>query len=127
VNECVKKPEFTVQQIKRCRKCRNASAKIKWCGKHSVHIRPLIILPGKELDLPSVGQMAKNFMSSAAKHIKAGMPKRSDVEQAKCMAICQGCIKFIPQSRLGPRCSDCGCCSGLATRWATKNCPDDKW
>jgi hypothetical protein len=107
---CDKKtiPEFTKAQVAECEKCRHASEKKIWCCRLG-------------------GKMAGSLIKEGAKYLKAGRPKRTEAEQAVCMALCEACEFYITASKLGPRCSKCGCCVGLATRWATKHCPLKKW
>ena len=76
----------------------------------------------------SLIQQAVNFVTSAAKHVAAGMPRASEEEIARRFAICQGCEFFKDNS-----CMKCGCpvirtkkyISKLA--WADQECPVGKW
>ena len=76
----------------------------------------------------SMLQKAKNFATSAAKHVAAGMPQATDDEVARRFAICQGCEHFD-----GRACKKCGCpvvrekkfLSKLS--WANESCPVGKW
>ena len=77
---------------------------------------------------PSLIQKAKNFATSAAKHVKAGMPRASQEQIDARFQICQGCEHFD-----GKACKKCGCpikreqafVSKLA--WANEKCPVGKW
>lgn len=77
---------------------------------------------------PSLLQKAKNFTTSAAKHIAAGMPMASEEEIARRFAICQAC-EFLKDGA----CTKCGCpvvrqkkfLSKLS--WADQSCPIGKW
>jgi len=119
-------PEFTAAQIAECEKCKHISGKKIWCCKFGVYIREheRIIVPKQ---MPSVGTMAKGFVREGAKYLKAGRPKRSEVEQTACRLICVQCGHYQEKSKLGPRCSKCGCCVNLKTRWATAHCPEGLW
>lgn len=120
-------PVFNKEQIAKCKGCKHASAKIKWCGLHGIWIdKPEIIKPTRELTLPSKTQMAKNFTGSATKHIKSGMKQRSNKEQLKCRLICESnaCGFYIEEKN---RCVKCGCYLKAAIKWATKHCPIKKW
>jgi hypothetical protein len=71
---------------------------------------------------------ARNFATSAAKHLAAGMPQATDEQVAARFAICQGCEHFD-----GKACRQCGCpvvrqkqfLSKLS--WAGESCPVGKW
>lgn len=82
----------------------------------------------KPVDGPSLLRKAKNFASSAAKHIAAGMPRASEEEVARRFSICQACEHYD-----GKACRQCGCpivrekqfVSKLS--WANEKCPVGKW
>lgn len=73
-------------------------------------------------------QKARNFATSAARHVAAGMPQASEEEVARRFAICEGCEHFD-----GKACRQCGCpvvrekkfLSKLS--WANESCPVGKW
>lgn len=77
---------------------------------------------------PSLLQKAKNFATSAAKHIRAGMPRCTQEQIDERFAICQGC-EFYKDGA----CQKCGCplkrerqfISKLS--WAHEKCPVGKW
>jgi ribosomal protein L37AE/L43A len=77
---------------------------------------------------PSLVTKARNFATSAAKHVAAGMPQASAEEVARRFAICEGCEHFDGQA-----CRQCGCpvvrekkfLSKLS--WANESCPVGKW
>jgi hypothetical protein len=89
---------------------------------HPAYPRPK---PG---DGPSLLQKAKNFATSAAAHVAAGMPQASQEQIDARFAICQTCQHFD-----GRACTKCGCpvvrekafVSKLA--WANEKCPAGKW
>jgi hypothetical protein len=76
----------------------------------------------------SLAAKARNFATSAAKHLASGMPRASDEEIARRFAICQACEHFD-----GKACRQCGCpvvrekkfLSKLS--WANEKCPVGKW
>lgn len=139
---CLAKPiEFTQEQLAKCRVCRHVSAKKIWCCKWGINIerQGKIITPSKNLQYPSKLKMAGNFAKAVGKYILSGGKKRTDTEQLKCMEICKGnpskgikrCDFYNEKATFmgvpTPRCYKCGCCSNLATRWATKHCPIGMW
>ena len=77
---------------------------------------------------PSLIQKAKNFATSTARHVAAGMPQASQEQIDARFAICQGCEFFD-----GRACTKCGCpvvrekafVSKLS--WANEKCPAGKW
>lgn len=77
---------------------------------------------------PSLLNKARNFATSAAKHVAAGMPQASDDEVARRFAICQACEHFD-----GKACRQCGCPIVREKRfvsklsWANERCPVGKW
>ena len=89
---------------------------------HPAYPRPK---PG---DGPSLLQKAKNFATSAAAHVAAGMPQCSQEQIDARFAICQQCEHFD-----GRACRQCGCpvvrekqfVSKLS--WANEKCPVGKW
>jgi hypothetical protein len=71
---------------------------------------------------------ARNFATSAAKHVAAGLPQATEEQVAARFAICQDCEHFD-----GKACRQCGCpvvrekkfLSKLS--WADSECPVGKW
>lgn len=112
------KPKFTDALLDECKICRHASKQIRLCCKFGLELSK-----GKEVQYPSGIQMARNFGGSAVRHVRSGFKKRSKEEQARCRLLCEGCDDYVAESKIGPRCSRCGCCVKLAVRWATKHCP----
>ena len=76
----------------------------------------------------SLAAKARNFATSAAKHLAAGMPRATEEQVAERFAICQACEHFD-----GKACRKCGCpivrekqyISKLS--WAKESCPVGKW
>jgi hypothetical protein len=84
--------------------------------------------PAKPKRGVSLVAKARNFATSAAKHLAAGMPQATDGQVAARFAICQACEHFD-----GTACRKCGCpvvrerkfLSKLS--WANESCPVGKW
>jgi len=125
----ITKPEFTKQQIAECQKCKHASAKKIWCCLFGVQIieEGKILMPSRKIKYPSIPRMGLNFAKAAGRHIKSGLEKRTEAEQAACIATCKKCEFYIRETKVGPRCSKCGCCINLKKCWATSHCPLGKW
>lgn len=79
-------------------------------------------------DGPSLLQKTRNFATSAAAHVAAGMPRASQEEIERRFSLCKSCDRFD-----GRACTLCGCpikreskmISKLA--WANESCPIGKW
>jgi len=124
----ITKPEFTKEQISECKKCKHASAKVKWCGLFGCWIgEHKILVPDKKIKYPSMATMGKNFVKAGAEHLKSGMKKRSIEEQNRCIAVCKTCNLYVEKTKIGPRCQKCGCNMKIKARWATAHCPIGKW
>ena len=80
--------------------------------------------PREEVKLPSAMQMAKNFVSSAVKHVQTGMNNATPELQAERLKICSEC-PFIVEN--GSRCGKCGCFLETKTKWESSSCPINKW
>lgn len=76
-----------------------------------------------ESALPSTMTMAKNFISSAAKHVAGGMQKVTEEEKQRRLNICQECPHIVNNSR----CGKCGCVLNVKAGWSTSTCPIGKW
>jgi len=69
-----------------------------------------------------------NFLSSAARHVAAGMPMASEEEVARRFSICEGCEHYDGQA-----CRQCGCPAVRQRKfvsklsWAGESCPVGKW
>ena len=123
-------PEMTAEQLAECCKCKHASGKKVWCCLFGIALieEGRIFVPDRKVRYPSWLKMGASVAKESAKYIAAGRPKRSSQEQGRCKAICERpCDYYVAESKLGPRCSKCGCCINLKTRWATANCPLKKW
>ena len=104
---------------KDCKICKHASASLAWCGKYGKWV------DGRdEVKYPSLIKQAGSFGKAAIKQVAAGMPKRSDDEITRIMAICQTCPEFVAGV---DRCKKCGCYAKHKVPWATTRCPLRKW
>ena len=124
--DCLTIPKFDREQIAICEKCKHISGKKIWCCKWGIAIKEKSII-----QYPSKLKMAGNLVKATGKHIKSGFKKRSDTEQLKCIEICQKCEFYKEDAKIAgiktPRCTKCGCCSKVKTRWVSSNCPIGKW
>lgn len=73
--------------------------------------------------LPSTMTMAKNFVSSAAKHMASGFNNVTKEERDRRLAICAECPHIVNNTR----CGKCGCVLKTKATWATSSCPIGKW
>ncbi len=111
---CITKPEFTKAQIAKCKKCKWASARIKWCGKWGCRIQ----------GYPSIITMASSLAKAVVKQGIAGNPKRTEAEIARIEAICEACEFFVKDKE---RCLKCGCNMEKKIPWETTRCLEGKW
>lgn len=74
--------------------------------------------------LPPLKRMAKTFLDSSYKQLRAGNPQRTDEEIARIKDICMECPHLIKEKM---RCSKCGCFVDVKARWQTAHCPEGKW
>lgn len=115
---------FDENQLKECRPCDWASDTKSWCGLFGIWIKS----PSEQKpSYPPVLEMVGNLVTATGRHILSGLKNRTEEEQNKCREICQACDNYVIESRLGPRCTKCGCCTNIKTRWATAHCPLEKW
>lgn len=111
-------------------KCRGPNQNPNDCQKASDIIdegfkpETIVAEPTKEQKLPSTMQMAKNFVQSAAKHVKNGMQNSNEEEYKKRLAICAECPYVVEN---GSRCGKCGCFLQTKAKWASSSCPIGKW
>lgn len=78
--------------------------------------------PEAQNKMPSMFKQAKNFATSAAKHIaNGGQNVPENLKNAR-LEICGGCDKLS-----GDRCSACGCIVSIKAAWASEECPIGKW
>lgn len=69
-------------------------------------------------------QKAKTLASAVVKQIVAGNPQRSEIQIAEIKKICESCEYYVPSV---PKCKKCGCHLNVKARWASADCPMDKW
>lgn len=110
-------------------KCRGPNQNPANCIKQSsneiVEFKPetTVAEPGTEQKLPSTMEMARNFISSAAKHVKNGMKNVSQELHQERLAICQECPHLLNNTR----CGKCGCFVESKAKWSSSSCPIGKW
>jgi hypothetical protein len=79
---------------------------------------------------PSIASQVGSVLGAAGRAIGGVLQGvevvRSGEEQARCLAICQGCEHYVTAES---RCRICGCFAMLKIRLATERCPLDppKW
>jgi len=71
--------------------------------------------------------MMKNLALETARFVRSGFKTRTREEQERVISICEQCTLYKINTRLGPRCSECGCCMNVKKKWITAHCPKDKW
>ncbi len=78
--------------------------------------------------MPSLVERARNFATSAARHVASGMRTCTEEQVEARYAICRACEFFRDES-----CMKCGCPLARGVRlvsklsWANENCPVGKW
>ena len=76
----------------------------------------------------SIFEKAKNFVSSAAAFVAAGLPCVNEAEVARRLRICGDCEMFDPAGYRGMgKCNQCGCNMEIKSVMATEQCPIGKW
>lgn len=91
---------------------------------NGIEVRARGVRVQREKQLPSKAAMARNAFKAAGQAIASGFKKVSEEEQARRLAICEGC-EFFRQS--DKRCSKCGCAMKWKSRLAGWHCPIEKW
>jgi hypothetical protein len=128
------KPELTEQQIAKCKECKFASEKKRWCSKFGFYfVQPekKIIQPNKKLILPdqkiqkpcpkpTLAQMAVHFTSAMIRWGKSGLKCVDRETYIKRRMICSDCTKCRT-------CPHCGCMLWAKVALATEKCPESKW
>ena len=109
--------------------CRGPNQNPNDCTKYSTESKtnfnpPSVVSDQKEEKLPSTMQMAKNFIGSAAKHVKNGLKNVDTDKQKERLAICAECPHIVEN---GSRCGKCGCFLQVKTKWESSSCPIGKW
>ena len=111
---------FSVEQIEKCRQCRWISDRKIWCCYWKVWV-----VENKAIKFPAGTQQAKNVAKAIGKRI-VNRKNRSEKEIEKLKAICVKCDAYYEKG-LTPRCTYCGCCLNLKTKWQSEDCPIGKW
>ena len=82
-------------------------------------------LPKIEMpDGPSLIDMAKNFFKGVSNHIKNRMEKLTDEQYAERIKVCESCDYYNDRTCTQ---KNCGCTITRKARWASEECPIDKW
>jgi hypothetical protein len=77
---------------------------------------------------PTITDMAKSFFSSAAKFVKAGLPRTPLDEVQLRLDTCRSCPYWDPEGFAGTgSCKECGCSTQVKLRMATSECPMGYW
>jgi hypothetical protein len=100
---------------------------------HAENPPPILIAVSPEVSLPTLPELARNFLAATAAWAKAGFPVRTEAEAARILAICKGsadglqpaCPEWLGDALI-PRCRKCGCTT-LKPWLATEKCPLQKW
>lgn len=110
------------------RKCNQCSAEISLLGSctcgncGALNFVDDSAHPQKDKKMPSMFKQAKNFATSAARHIaNGGQNVPENLKNAR-LEICGGCDKLS-----GDKCSACGCLVSIKAAWASEECPIGKW
>jgi hypothetical protein len=69
-------------------------------------------------------QQAGNFLKSAFRHVRAGLPMVDEATKNQRMSVCQSCPEF---NTARGTCNVCGCYLKAKTAWALEKCPLGKW
>ena len=70
----------------------------------------------------SVRQMLINFKDEVIRYAREGAPHVSDTAYETRLSTCTSCPHLEEQ-----RCGMCGCVVEEKAKWATSNCPDNRW
>jgi len=83
----------------------------------------------EDLPLPTIGEMASNFITAFSKWTMAGLPVVTKDTFDKRMAVCRGCPLWSDDARGGlGKCNQPSCgCTKIKFWLATEKCPIDKW
>lgn len=73
---------------------------------------------------PSLLRRAVNLTKAVARDVAAGMPRRTEEEQARILAICRECDQFRPSDQT---CARCGCPIARKSPLARERCPLGRW
>jgi hypothetical protein len=70
----------------------------------------------------SVRQMLLNFKDEVIQYARAGAPHVSGAAYESRLSTCASCPHLEEY-----RCGMCGCVIEEKAKWATSNCPDNRW
>ena len=128
--ECNLKKQPTAKTIKGrqfdiCNACSYLKNKERWCGYWGFWLKNNKVEFPAPLKIPPKKVQAKNFAKAVVKRVK-NMKNRNPEEIEKLKAICKPCDAYYTKG-ITPRCTYCGCCVNLKTKWASEDCPIGKW
>lgn len=75
------------------------------------------------LESPKLLKMLKTFKNELVEYAKHGAPNVSELEYKNRLKTCMSC----PELKDNYRCGICGCVVEQKAKWATTDCPDNKW
>jgi len=73
---------------------------------------------------PSLMEMMKNFAKDVIDYAKEGAPHVTETQYNERLRECAACPHLKPKIM---RCGKCGCMVEHKAKWATTNCPEDRW
>lgn len=137
-------PEFTAEQIAKCKQCRHISKKGKWCGHFGVWIREgkiitldkRILRPSDKVRLPIIPANKRRPCDEQSITNDYEATKKT---RANYPAIINGQLKFISLTDYIRRRTDCyncdelacpvwrGCCGWMGLIYENAKCPKGKW
>lgn len=124
-NKQPKAVSFSKTIIEKCKKCEQLKNKESWCGYWGFWLKDNKIIYPKTVQFPTLKKQAKNFAKAIVKRAK-NMKNRSPKEILKVKSICIVCDAYYTKG-ITPRCTYCGCCINLKTKWESESCPIEKW
>jgi hypothetical protein len=91
----------------------------------------------KDMEMPSIVQMAKNAVQAGVDEVKARAnhePPITEEEESRRLSICAGCEFYTPnivelsdEQKKQNRCVKCGCYMNFKTKLRSAHCPVGKW
>ncbi len=76
----------------------------------------------RDRKLPGLVSQFKHLVGDVKDHVLAGCGTLPEEEAKARLEVCNGC-----PSRVGNRCSECGCFLMIRATWASSHCPLGKW
>lgn len=72
---------------------------------------------------PNIFKLIQTFADEVYQYIKEGAPNVSLPEYKDRIKVCSECPLISEKFT----CKKCGCYMGTKAKWATSDCPEDKW